>query len=319
VSVKQPRVPEYRDGESMSVYIRNLIRFLKDFSMNVWTAYRQTQRELERVCKDTHPVTSVNGKTGAVTLAAGDVEARPNTWMPDRLVGNVSEVLLREEPMYPGILIFGTDNEGNKRLQGTIRLSMHTDHDGYREIELVDYNETKCCRILTEAYGTAVNAGKLGGKGPSEFAEARRAVPNGGTAGQVLCKKSVTDYDTEWKDPAGGGVKTIQLWKNASPASAFTPQTVSIESMRPYEWFIFVFKEDGSKSDTATNHPLLLCKKGFLYKAFNMHNYRQVRNFIVNDTSVTFDKGMEAEGGSYLVDKNTHMIPFEIYGLEGMG
>ena len=30
-------------------------------------------------------------------------------------------------------------------------------------------------------------------------------VPAGGTAGQVLTKKSGTDYDTEWKDPTGGG------------------------------------------------------------------------------------------------------------------
>lgn len=30
-------------------------------------------------------------------------------------------------------------------------------------------------------------------------------VPAGGTAGQVLTKKSATDYDTEWKTPSGGG------------------------------------------------------------------------------------------------------------------
>lgn len=29
-----------------------------------------------------YPVTSVNNKTGAVTLAASDVGARPNTWVP---------------------------------------------------------------------------------------------------------------------------------------------------------------------------------------------------------------------------------------------
>lgn len=34
-------------------------------------------------------------------------------------------------------------------------------------------------------------------------------VPIGGTAGQVLQKKTATDYDTEWKDPAGGGIKIV--------------------------------------------------------------------------------------------------------------
>ena len=30
-------------------------------------------------------------------------------------------------------------------------------------------------------------------------------LPAGGTAGQVLVKKSATDYDTEWTDPSSGG------------------------------------------------------------------------------------------------------------------
>ena len=43
-------------------------------------------------------------------------------------------------------------------------------------------------------------AGPKGDPGP-----AGPGVPAGGTAGQVLTKKSGTDYDTEWKDPTGGG------------------------------------------------------------------------------------------------------------------
>ena len=45
--------------------------------------------------------------------------------------------------------------------------------------------------------------GPAGPKGDPGVAGA--GVPIGGTAGQVLTKKSGTDYDTEWKDPAGGG------------------------------------------------------------------------------------------------------------------
>jgi hypothetical protein len=36
--MKQPRVPEYREGDSVSKYLKNLILFLKDFSSEVWVA-----------------------------------------------------------------------------------------------------------------------------------------------------------------------------------------------------------------------------------------------------------------------------------------
>ena len=48
--------------------------------------------------------------------------------------------------------------------------------------------------------GPAGPKGDTGATGP-----AGHGVPAGGTAGQVLTKKSGTDYDTEWKDPTGGG------------------------------------------------------------------------------------------------------------------
>ena len=48
--------------------------------------------------------------------------------------------------------------------------------------------------------------GPIGETGPKgDQGPAGPGVPTGGTAGQVLTKKSGTDYDTEWKDPAGGG------------------------------------------------------------------------------------------------------------------
>lgn len=50
--------------------------------------------------------------------------------------------------------------------------------------------------------GTKGDPGEPGAKGdPGERGE---GVPAGGTTGQVLTKKSETDYDTEWKTPSGG-------------------------------------------------------------------------------------------------------------------
>jgi len=36
--LKQPRVPELREGEDADQYLRKLALFLKDFSMDVWTS-----------------------------------------------------------------------------------------------------------------------------------------------------------------------------------------------------------------------------------------------------------------------------------------
>ena len=37
MAFKQPRVPEYRESEGVSRYIKPLILFLKDFTMSAWT------------------------------------------------------------------------------------------------------------------------------------------------------------------------------------------------------------------------------------------------------------------------------------------
>ena len=73
----------------------------------------------------------------------------------------------------------------------------------------VEQTETGATITVTDASGTTtatVENGENGQAGPG--------VPAGGTAGQVLTKKSGTDYDTEWKDPTGsGGVTGQQLVK----------------------------------------------------------------------------------------------------------
>lgn len=81
MAFKQPRVPEYRESEGTGKYLRSLVLFLKDFCMDVWTANNQRSGEISDAVKG-YPVTSVCGKTGDVTLTAGDVGARPGSWMP---------------------------------------------------------------------------------------------------------------------------------------------------------------------------------------------------------------------------------------------
>lgn len=86
---KQPRVPEYRDKEGMERYIRTLVLFLKDFCQEVWSQSRMQEKAIGGVQKGVdeirYPVTSVNAKTGDVTLEAGDVGALEETYR-DELV-----------------------------------------------------------------------------------------------------------------------------------------------------------------------------------------------------------------------------------------
>lgn len=72
--MKQPRVPEYREADGVQRHLKALTLFLKDFCMDVWTADRNTEKGLSGI---KYPVTSVNQKTGDVTLGAKDVGALP--------------------------------------------------------------------------------------------------------------------------------------------------------------------------------------------------------------------------------------------------
>ena len=49
MAFKQPRVPEYRESDGTGRYLHTLVLFLKDFCMDVWTANRETSREISEI------------------------------------------------------------------------------------------------------------------------------------------------------------------------------------------------------------------------------------------------------------------------------
>lgn len=63
--------------------------------------------------------------------------------------------------------------------------------------------------------------GETGATGP--VGPAGPGVPEGGTAGQILSKKTASDYDTEWIDPPDGGGGTFQETDPTVPAWAKQP------------------------------------------------------------------------------------------------
>lgn len=46
MSYRQPRTPEYREGENVRAYMRLLILFLKDFATAAWAANGRRKREI---------------------------------------------------------------------------------------------------------------------------------------------------------------------------------------------------------------------------------------------------------------------------------
>lgn len=46
---KQPRVPEYHDGKGVGRFLHDLVRFLKDFCNDAWTAQRQNAQDFEEI------------------------------------------------------------------------------------------------------------------------------------------------------------------------------------------------------------------------------------------------------------------------------
>jgi hypothetical protein len=49
--MKQPRVPEYHEGEGLGRYMHALILFMKDFTMDVWTAVTALEKRVKELEK----------------------------------------------------------------------------------------------------------------------------------------------------------------------------------------------------------------------------------------------------------------------------
>ena len=47
--MKKPRVPEYHEGEGYGRYMRALVLFLKDFTMDVWTAVTAIEKRVKKL------------------------------------------------------------------------------------------------------------------------------------------------------------------------------------------------------------------------------------------------------------------------------
>lgn len=103
--------------------------------------------------------------------------------------------------------------------------------------------------------------GETGSTGPQ--GDPGQGVPAGGTAGQVLKKKSGTDYDTEWADETGGSgggtsenliAGQVTLASGTIPAGqtevnddSFVDTGLTLSDLKQYKYFIIRIRLDDSK------------------------------------------------------------------------
>lgn len=148
------------------------------------------------------PVQSVNGKTGAVVLTASDVSALPDdTVIPTKVsqLQNDSGFLTGEtDPVFAASPAKGIQASDITNWNGK-----YTKPSG--GVPVSDLNSTAQSRLM----------------------------PTGGSTGQVLTKKSGSNYDLQWTTPSGGGGavdsvngKTGAVVLDAEDVGALSDQTV---------------------------------------------------------------------------------------------
>lgn len=91
--------------------------------------------------------------------------------------------------------------------------------------------------IVTFSDGVSHDAGEIitlkGDKG-----DPGAGVPKGGSAGQVLTKKSGTDYDTDWETPSGGGDSTLKSSVTSNMAVGAIASGTTLEQGTTFTEFV---------------------------------------------------------------------------------
>lgn len=128
--------------------------------------------------------------------------------------GNLSWVPSDESmPAVPEVNIAGADGKpGKDGVSPTVTIESTTDG---AMITIVDATGSTTATLKNGEPGKdgidgeSGPAGEQGPMGPQ--GETGEGVPAGGSAGQVLAKKSDTDYDTEWVDQTGGASSAVDV------------------------------------------------------------------------------------------------------------
>ena len=106
----------------------------------------------------------------------------------------------------------------------------------------------------------------LAGYGITDAASSSQCVPDRGTAGQVLAKKSTTDYDTEWVDGAGAMNHGATYPANNLEYTGITEVFIAFGTVSA--GYVVALSQDASRAevvnaDADTNRPVIgVCVEG---------------------------------------------------------
>lgn len=109
------------------------------------------------------------------------------------------------------------------------------------------------------------------------------------------------------------------LWTNASPTSAFAPQSIDL-NFSDYDYLIIDFNVVGQASvyDT-TPHQIYMCKnEPGNYRVNAVHNMFTTRYFVITSNGFYFNSGgyFGIYGGDTITEDNNLNIPYQIYGVK---
>ena len=156
-------------------------------------------------------------------------------------------------------------------------------------------------------------AGERGPQGPQgETGPAGPGVAAGGTTGQVLTKKSNTNFDTEWKNIDIAGFNPVKIWSNSS--TNFNAKTVNINNLRTYKWLIISYAPQG-----LSPIQYMLFKNNvedtiYLQTSTNSIHYRTLT---IKNNSLEFSDSYyySSYNGGNTISINSHNIPISVYGI----
>ena len=155
-----------------------------------------------------------------------------------------------------------------------------------------------------------------------------RAIPNGGTTGQVLAKSSNDDFDLSWSTPKGE-TRTL-LWTNPSPNNSFAAQDVTSGMSGAYNTYDFIEVEYKAINTEDSDYGAKIierttCHSGTVASIVSYNNAWYLRHrarwWNSNATGIHFDSGFY----NNLVTPSTNgqndaiLIPYHIWGIKTLG
>ena len=113
-----------------------------------------------------------------------------------------------------------------------------------------------------------------------------------------------------------GGTSLTKIWENASPTSAFTAQTLTINTLSNYDWYVIIYK-----FYTTLDYVLMGFGAVGNGTIINMADagsvYRRNVEYSTNNLMISGVNGTKISGAADISD-NKYLIPLMIYGVKGV-